>query len=101
MARRNRNRYVVPEARAGMQHFKAEVMRQEGYAVDPRNPGNVKFLVAERLGIPLRQGYNGDMTAESAGKVGGQIGGAMVREMVRMARNSLALRNQGQSQSMR
>lgn len=92
MARRNRRRYVVPEARAGMQQFKAEVMRREGYAVDPRDPGAIKFEVARRLGVPIHQGYNGDMPASSAGKIGGRIGGAMVREMVRMARHALAHR---------
>lgn len=92
MARRSRNRYVVPEARAGMQHLKAEVMRREGYAVDPGNPGAVKYEVAQRLGVPLKHGDNGEITASSAGKIGGQIGGAMVREMVRMARHTLAQR---------
>lgn len=92
MARRRRARYLVPEARAGMQHLKTEVMRREGYAVDPRNPGAVKFEVAERLGVPLRQGDNGELSASSAGKIGGRIGGAMVREMVRMARHTLAQR---------
>lgn len=90
MAGRNRRRYVVPEARAGMQWLKAEVMRREGYAVDGQHPGNVKFEVARRLGVPLLHGDNSGLSARAAGKIGGRIGGAMVREMVRMARHALA-----------
>ena len=89
MARRSRS-YIVPEARRGMEQFKADVMRKEGYAVDPRSPGSVKFQVADRLGVPLKHGYNGDLTSASAGKIGGQIGGAMVREMVRLAQEHVA-----------
>lgn len=73
-----------------MEHFKAEVMRKEGYSVDPGSPDNVKYEVANRIGVPLSRGYNGDLTAKSAGKIGGQIGGAMVREMVRMAQEAMA-----------
>ena len=91
MARRSRNRqYIVPEARAGMAQFKAEVMRQQGYAVDPRSPNDVKYAVASRIGVPLTPGYNGDLPAKAAGKVGGQIGGAMVREMVKMAQQAMS-----------
>jgi len=89
MARRSRQ-YVVPEARRGMEQFKAEVMRSKGYTVDPRSPDSVKYEVANRIGVPLNQGYNGDLPAKSAGKIGGQIGGAMVREMVRIAQQSLS-----------
>jgi hypothetical protein len=94
MARRRKSRIVVPEARAGIERLKAEVMRREGYAIDQGNPDNVKFEVARRLGVPLNPGYNGDITAEAAGKIGGRIGGAMVREMVRMAQHSLAAAHQ-------
>lgn len=91
MARRSR-RYVVPEARRSMELFKAEVMRKEGYAVDPRSPDMVKYEVANRLGVPLRPDYNGDLPAKAAGKIGGQIGGPMVREMVRIAQQAVAAR---------
>lgn len=94
MARKRRNRIVVPEARADIERLKAEVMRREGYAIEPGNPGNVKYEVARRLGVPLNPGYNGDITAEAAGKIGGRIGGALVREMVRMAQHSLAAAHQ-------
>ena len=90
MARRRSRSYVVPEARLGMQYFKAEIMRKEGYTTNPESPDNVKYQVAERIGVPLHQGYNGDIQAAEAGKVGGRIGGAMVKEMVRMAKNSIA-----------
>lgn len=94
MARRSR-RYAVPGAAQGMQTFKAAVMKQEGYNVDPDHPDDVKYEVAKELGIPLQAGNNGDLTTESAGQVGGRIGGSMVREMVRLAQEQLA--NKGKS----
>ena len=41
------------------------------------------------LGIPLSKGYNGKLTSEQAGKIGGPIGGNMVKEMVRMAQEQM------------
>ncbi|RJE86214.1 alpha/beta-type small acid-soluble spore protein [Paenibacillus sp. 1011MAR3C5] len=89
MARRRR-KYIVPEAARGMQAFKANVMKQEGYDVNPERPDDVKYEVAKELGIPLRQGDNGDLSTESAGHIGGKIGGSMVRELVRMAQDRLS-----------
>jgi len=94
MGRRSR-KYVVPGSEREMQAFKGEVMRQEGYAVDPGRPDDVKFEVAQELGVPLqRTGGNGELSTESAGKVGGKIGGSMVREMIRIAQQRLADREQ-------
>ncbi|MFS0724688.1 alpha/beta-type small acid-soluble spore protein [Paenibacillus sp. 1P07SE] len=92
MARRRRRQYIVPGAEQAMQQFKAEVMKKEGYTVNPSQPDDVKYEVAGKLGIPLKQGDNGDLTTESAGHIGGRIGGSMVREMVRLAQEGLARR---------
>ena len=89
MARRRR-KYAVPGVEQDMQTFKAEVMRREGYAVDPNRPDDVKFEVAKELGVPLQQGDNGGLTTEEAGHIGGKIGGSMVREMIRLAQEQLA-----------
>jgi len=89
MARRRR-RYVVPGAEMGMQAFKTEVMKREGYAVDPARPDDVKFEVAKDLGVPLKPGDNGGLSTESVGHVGGKIGGPMVREMIRLAQERLS-----------
>lgn len=89
MTRRKR-RYVVPEAAGEMQSFKAKVMKDEGYAADPGHPDEVKYEVAKELGIPLHQGGNGELTTEAAGRIGGKIGGSMVREMISMAMQELA-----------
>ncbi|WP_138494485.1 small, acid-soluble spore protein, alpha/beta type [Paenibacillus pinistramenti] len=88
MARRKSGR--APGTEHALQHFKAEAMRQEGYKVDPAHPDNVKYEVAESLGVPLKHGDNGDLTAEQAGKIGGAIGGSMVREMIRQAQEKLS-----------
>ncbi|MFH5181517.1 small, acid-soluble spore protein, alpha/beta type [Paenibacillus sp. TAB 01] len=89
-ARRRSNRLVVPAASEGMERFKSEVMSRNGYAVNRSEPQNVKYEVAKTLGIPLSPNGNGNLTTEQAGKIGGQIGGSMVKEMIRMAQEKLA-----------
>lgn len=91
MSRRRSNRLVVPNAGSAMDQFKADVMRREGY--EAARPEQVKFEVARSLGIPLNPRYNGQLQTEDAGRIGGQIGGAMVRELVRMAQQSLSAGN--------
>lgn len=81
-----RRRYLVPGAEQGMQAFKADVMKREGYDVNPNRPDDVKYEVAKELGIPLKPGDNGELTTESAG----HIGGSMVREMIRLAQDRLS-----------
>ncbi|MFC0214499.1 small, acid-soluble spore protein, alpha/beta type [Paenibacillus chartarius] len=88
MARRRSNRPLVPHAGRALDQFKADVMRREGYQA--ARPEQVKFEVAKSLGIPLDPRYNGQLQTEDAGRIGGQIGGAMVREMVRMAQQKLS-----------
>ena len=46
---------------------------------------NMKFEIAKELGINLKQGYNGDLTAKQAGSVGGQ----MVKKMIESYENSI------------
>lgn len=52
------NRMTVPEAREAMDRFKQEV--------------------ASELGVPLKEGYNGDLTSRQAGSIGGE----MVKKMI-------------------
>jgi hypothetical protein len=87
----------VPEAAQGLNRFKAKVMQDAGYPVDFRRPDAVKFEVARSLGIPLSTGYNGGLSTENAGRIGGQIGGRMVKEMVRMAQQQLTRSTNGTS----
>lgn len=83
------NKILVPEARAGLNQLKAKVMESKGYTVNEQKPEDVKYEVANELGIPLSKGYNGKLTSEQAGKIGGPIGGNMVKEMVRMAQEQM------------
>jgi hypothetical protein len=89
MSRRRNNRAVVQGAETGLDHLKVKVMKDKGYIVNLNQPDQVKYEVARTLGVPLQPGYNGQLKAEEAGKVGGPIGGAMVREMIRMAQQKL------------
>lgn len=90
MARRKNRTYAFPVPQASIDSFKAHVMRNQGYQVNPGQPEQVKYEVARTLGVPLRQGDNGHLKTEEAGRIGGQIGGAMVKEMIRMAQERLA-----------
>lgn len=80
MARKNK--ILVPEARAGLDQLKARVVQAD-------SPEAAKFEAAEEVGVPLKKGYNGKLTSEQAGKVGGRLGGSMVRELVKMAQQNL------------
>ncbi|WP_113674754.1 alpha/beta-type small acid-soluble spore protein [Vallitalea guaymasensis] len=56
---------VVPEAREALSKFKYEV--------------------ANEIGVPLKQGYNGDLTSYQNGSVGGY----MVKKMIESAEQNL------------
>ena len=82
MGRKNRNKILVPEARQQLDELKAKV-------VGTNKPEDAKLEVAKELGIPLKEGYNGQLTSEEAGKIGGRIGGSMVKELVKMAQQKM------------
>ncbi|GEN84259.1 hypothetical protein SLU01_25710 [Sporosarcina luteola] len=90
----SKNKILVPQARKQLDQLKADVMKAKGYKVDNERPDAVKYEVAKELGIPLSDGYNGKLTSEQAGKIGGPIGGNMVKEMVRLAQEQMAKNQQ-------
>ncbi|MFU0823994.1 alpha/beta-type small acid-soluble spore protein [Clostridium sp.] len=57
------NRALVPEAREGLNRFKMEA--------------------ANAVGVPLKNGYNGDLTARQAGSIGGQMVKTMIEQYER------------------
>ena len=58
MAKSGSSKGMVPEARDALDRFKMEA--------------------ASEVGVNLKQGYNGDLTARQAGSIGGQ----MVKKMI-------------------
>ncbi|AQS55130.1 alpha/beta-type small acid-soluble spore protein [Novibacillus thermophilus] len=83
----SRRRLLVPESREALDKLKAQVIsRQIGRSISAER---AKFEAAKHVGVPLSKGYNGDLKTKSAGKIGGVIGGQMVKELVRMAQESL------------
>lgn len=72
-----RRRPLVPQAQNGLDALKAQV-------ANVTNPDQAKYEVAQELHIPLQKGYNGKLSSHDAGRVGGRLGGSMVKEMVRM-----------------
>ncbi len=61
----NNNRKLVPEAMDSLEKFKYEV--------------------ASEVGVNLKNGYNGNISARDAGKIGGN----MVKKMIQQAENSM------------
>ena len=67
----NSNKINVPEARAAMEQF--------------------KFEVANEIGVPLKKGYNGDLTSAQ----NGYVGSYMVKKMIEKQEQMMAEKNQG------
>ena len=62
----NSNKKLVPEAMSALDKFKYEG--------------------ASEVGVTLKDGYNGDISAKDAGKIGGN----MVRKMIQQVENNMA-----------
>ena len=62
---RNSNRHVVPEAKEALNNFKYEV--------------------ASEVGVSLKEGYNGNITAKDAGRIGGN----MVKKLIQQGEKNL------------
>ena len=60
------NKMSVPEAKGAMDKFKMEV--------------------ASELGVPLKEGYNGDLTSRQAGSIGSE----MVRKMIKQQEEQMS-----------
>ena len=60
MTNRSSNRAAVPEAKGALDKFKYEV--------------------ADEIGVPLKEGYNGDLTSRQNGSVGGYMVKKMIEE---------------------
>lgn len=61
----NSNSKLVPEAMDSLERFKYEV--------------------ASEVGVNLKNGYNGDISAKDAGRIGGN----MVKKMIQQAENQM------------
>lgn len=61
------NRLEVPEAKSAMERFKMEV--------------------ANEIGVPLTDGYNGNLTSAQNGSVGGYMVKKMIENQERMMSN--------------
>lgn len=66
MANSSRSGMEVPQAKEAMDRFKMEV--------------------ASELGVPLKNGYNGDLTSAQNGSVGGE----MVRQMIKRQEEAMS-----------
>jgi hypothetical protein len=51
----------------------------------PGSLDNMKFEIAQEIGVPLNKGYNGNLLAKDAGRIGGE----MVRKMIAFAEQNM------------
>lgn len=49
---------------------------------------SLKYEIANELNVPLKKGYNGDLTSKQAGSVGGE----MVKRMISEVQNQMSSR---------
>ena len=63
-------------------NFEWNVTTQDGYYLS--NKSNI-FLTTIEVGVNLKQGYNGDISAKDAGKIGGQ----MVKKMIEQSEHNM------------
>ena len=52
---------------------------------EPEALKKFKYEVANEVGVSLKDGYNGDISAKDAGKIGGN----MVRKLIEQAENQM------------
>lgn len=88
MADNNNNQPLVSGAAQALQRLKYEVAQEIGW-----NPADLqdlqqkinqsKYEIASEIGVPLTQGYNGNLTSRQAGSVGGRLGGRLGGQMVK------------------
>ncbi|MGP4077973.1 alpha/beta-type small acid-soluble spore protein [Halobacillus sp. K22] len=81
-----RKKILVPGARKGLDELKQRLLKTQ-------TPENAKYEVAEEKGIPLNPYDNGNLSTRDAGRIGGAIGGQMVKELVRQAQKDLMEKN--------
>lgn len=101
MSRRRRRSLLVPEARQALDQLKDQVMVERRWDAAPgigsgampsTQPmgGPTVEGVAQSLNIPYNPRDNGDMTTRQAGRLGGEIGGSMVKRLIDIAEQQLA-----------
>ena len=76
MANRSSNTAAVPEAKGALDKF--------------------KFEVASELGVPLSDGYNGNLTS----KQNGSVGGYMVKKMIEQQERQMSGGSSGQKREL-
>ena len=74
MSNKSSNRAAVPEAKGALDRFKYEV--------------------ANELGVPLTNGYNGNLTS----KQNGSVGGYMVKKMIEEQERQMSSKSQNSMQ---
>ena len=85
MYQKNQNQTQVPNLNnASVQH--PSTSQPGGMVPEARQAlEDMKYEIAGELGINLKQGYNGDISAKEAGSIGGN----MVKRMITYAENNM------------
>lgn len=91
MARRKR--ILVPGAKDALDELKRQVIQDQSHSTDPvqrtRSESPGMKAMAEAKGIPYSDSDNGELTTRQAGKLGGSVGGPMVKRLILLAEQNL------------
>jgi small acid-soluble spore protein D (minor alpha/beta-type SASP) len=95
MSRRSRRNPLVPDSKEALSQLRLEVAQEIGLPVSqetdsPNGPDAVTKAAADEFGVPLQESYNGSLTSHDAGRLGGHLGGQMVRRLIAKAQSLLA-----------
>ncbi|MXQ53807.1 small, acid-soluble spore protein, alpha/beta type [Shimazuella sp. KC615] len=92
VSRRRKRNPLVPGARNQLDQLQTKLISEDlGRSFD--NKEEAKLELAKELGVPLQKGSNRDLRSEDAGKVGGAMGGRLVKELIQMSLQSLEKNN--------
>jgi hypothetical protein len=88
---------LIPDSKEGLAQLKVEVANEiglpvSGEAANRAGPDAVTRAAATEYGVPLQEGYNGSLTSHDAGRLGGHVGGQMVKRLIAQAESLLAAR---------
>jgi hypothetical protein len=92
MSRNRKRKPLVPQAREKLDQLQTKLLSDE-LGQEFHSKDEAKLELAKELGVPLKAGSNASLTAGDAGKVGGAMGGRLVKELVAMSLKSLKKNN--------
>lgn len=92
----SRGNPLVPESKEALARLRQEVASEigvpatSGVMATNEGPDVITHAIADMYGVPLQERYNGQLTSHDAGRLGGHLGGQMVKRLIAQAQSLLA-----------